>query len=336
MKNAFGFRFWVGIAVSGFFMVLLLRKMDFGQLGGALCAVDYRFVLTAVGLTFVSYALRALRWRYLLICEKRIPLASLYSATIIGYMANNLLPARLGEFIRAYVLAEREGLKTPSVFASLVIDRLCDGFTVLLILVATLFTLRLPGGLADAERALKLGGLITFLLYSLVLLFLFLLKRRTNRTLALVTRLLKPFPPSWGGRVVPLLASFVAGIRISSRGRHVGAILATSLMIWLFCTLPVDMILRGFGIQLPITASMFIIVLLVFAVMVPASPGYIGTYHYACFKGLSLFGIAEPTSVSIALLIHATSFFPVVLAGFFHLWCGGISLGSARGAGGEP
>lgn len=336
MKNAFGLKFWVGIAVSGFFMVLLLKNMDFARLGRALWTVDYRYVLVAVGFTFVSYALRALRWRYLLICEKRVPLPSLYTATIVGYMANNLLPARLGEFIRAYVLADREGLQTPSVLASLVIDRLCDGFTVLLILTATLFSLHLPGGMADAERALKLGGLVTFLLYSLVLLFLFLLKRRTSQTLALVTRLVQPFPSSWGGRIVPVLASFVAGIRISVRGRHVGAILATSLLIWLFCTLPVDMILRGFGIQLPITASMFIIVLLVFAVMVPASPGYIGTYHYACFKGLSLFGIPEATSISIAFLIHATSFFPVVLAGFFHLWCGGASLGMARSAKGEP
>ena len=98
-------KFWLGIGVSIFFMALLFRKIDFHQLATALAAVDYRFIVLAVVFTFVSYFLRAVRWRYLLIPEKLIPLSSLYPATIIGYMANNLLPARMGEFVRAYVLA---------------------------------------------------------------------------------------------------------------------------------------------------------------------------------------------------------------------------------------
>ena len=95
----------------------------------------------------------------------------------------------------------------------------------------------------------------------------------------------------------------------------------------------VDLVLQGFDVHLPITASMFILVLLVFAVMVPASPGYIGTYHYACYKGLSAFGIPESTAVSIALVIHGIGFFPVIIAGFYHLWRNKISLNTIRKAG---
>ena len=109
-------------------------------------------------------------------------------------MANNVLPARLGEFVRAYILAQREGLQTPAVFASLVIDRLFDGFTVMLILLFTLFTLRLPQGLSEAETVLKTGGVVTFVLYAGVVAFLILLKRQTMRTLAWTALLLKPFP----------------------------------------------------------------------------------------------------------------------------------------------
>jgi len=335
VKCGVDFKFWVGIAVSVFFAVILLGKVDFSRLAAAFRLVDCRFVLLAVAFTFINYFLRAVRWRYLLISEKPIPLASLYPATIIGYMANSLLPARLGELVRAYVLAEREGLETPRVFASLVMDRLWDGFTVLLILVVTLVTLRLPRGMADAERALQVGGTMTFLLYVGVVLFLVMLKRRTPAALSLVKRLLKPFPRQVAERVTPMLGSFAAGIGMSPAGGHVGAVAASSLLIWTFCVLPVDMILRGFGVHLPFTASMFIIVLLVFAVMVPASPGYIGTYHYACFKGLSLFGIDDNTSISIALLVHGTSFFPVILAGFYHLWSGRVSLARAVSGNGE-
>ena len=137
MKIKIDLKFWSGIVISLFFMLMLLGKIDFNQLWTALLRVDYRFIVLAVVANFASYLLRAVRWHYLLIPEKRIPLSSLYSATIIGYMANNLLPARLGEFIRAYILAQKEGLQTATVFASLVIDRLFDGFTVMLILLFT-------------------------------------------------------------------------------------------------------------------------------------------------------------------------------------------------------
>lgn len=333
MKSRFDLKFWLGVGVSLFFMALLFRRIDFDQLWAALVVVDYRFILLAVVCTFASYFLRAVRWHYLLIPEKRIPLSSLYPATIIGYMANNVLPARLGEFVRAYVLAQREGLQTPAVFASLVIDRLFDGFTVMLILLLTLVTLRLPQGLADAETVLRTGGVVTFVLYAGVLAFLFLLKRQTMRTLAWTGSLLKPFPRRLTERLIPLLGSFIGGIRMSSRGWHIAAVLASSLAVWLFCVIPVDMVLQGFGIQLPISASMFILVLLVFAVMVPASPGFVGTYHYACFKGLSAFGIAESTAVSIALVLHGISFFPVIIAGFYHLWRSKMSLRGLGSAG---
>lgn len=331
MRYKIDMKFWAGIAISVFFMAMLLRKVDFNQLWAALVKVDYRYILLAVVCTFISYFLRAVRWHYILIPEKQIELSSLYSATIIGYMANNLLPARLGEFVRSYVLAQREGLHPAAVFASLVIDRLFDGFTVILILLVTLCTLQLPRGLAEAETVLQTGGVITFGLYTAVVVFLLLLKRRTMVTLAFLSVLLKPFPQKFSDRLIPLLGSFIGGIRMSSKGRHIFAVLLTSLSLWIFCVIPVDMILQGFDIHLPIAASMFILVLLVFAIMVPASPGYIGTYHYACYKGLAAFGVPESTAVSIALVIHAIGFFPVIVAGLYYIWKHKLSLNELQG-----
>lgn len=332
VRTKIDLKFWLGIAVSLFFMLLLFKKIDFRSLITAFKSADYRYVFMAICFTLFSYFLRAVRWRYLLILEKSIPLSSLYSATIIGYMANNLLPARLGEFVRAYTLAQKERLETPAVFASLVIDRLFDGFTVLLLLLVTLFTLRMPAGMEDAALALKTGGVVMFLLYCGVILFLYLLKRQTMRTLSAVGFFLKPFPRRLSDRLLPLLGSFIGGIRLSPRGGHYAALVAVSVGIWLFCLLPVDMTLRSFNIHLPLTASMFILILLVFAVMVPASPGFIGTYHYACYKGLSVFGVPEATSVSIALVMHGTGFFPVIFAGLYYLWKNKISLNELQGA----
>ncbi|MDD2900171.1 MAG: lysylphosphatidylglycerol synthase transmembrane domain-containing protein [Desulfuromonadaceae bacterium] len=324
-------KFWLGIGVSLFFMALLFRKIDFHLLAAALRSANYLYVILAVGVTFVSYFMRAVRWRYLLIHEKNIPVPSLYQATIIGYMANNLLPARLGEFVRAYTLAQREHLETPAVFASLVIDRLFDGCTVLILLLVTLFTMQLPGGMEDAAQALRAGGVIMFFFYCGVVLFMYLLKRQTVRTLSAVSYILRPFPKSISERCIPLLGSFIGGIRLSPRGGHVASLLLTSVGIWCMCVLSVDMTLQSFDIHLPMTASMFILILLVFAVMVPASPGFIGTYHYACYKGLSIFGIPETLSVSIALIMHGTSFFPVIFAGMYYLWKNKLSLTELQG-----
>jgi uncharacterized protein (TIRG00374 family) len=332
VKKGFDIKFWLGISVSIFFMALLFKDIDFNMLWSVLIKVDYRFIVLAVIFNFISFYFRAVRWHYLLIPEKRIQLSSLYSATVIGYMANNLLPARLGEFVRAYTLAQREGLQTPAVFASLVIDRLFDGFTVMLILLFTIFTLRLPQGISNAETVLRTGGIVTFILYLGVIVFLILLKHQTIRTLAWTSILLKPFPQQLSDRIIPLLGSFIGGIRMSSKGGHIAAVLFSSLTVWLFCVIPVEMVLLGFGIHLPITASMFILVLLVFAVMVPASPGYIGTYHSACFMGLSAFGIAKSTALSIALVLHGIGFFPVIIAGFYYLWKNKISLNTVRKA----
>ncbi|MDD2540660.1 MAG: lysylphosphatidylglycerol synthase transmembrane domain-containing protein [Desulfuromonadaceae bacterium] len=331
MRTKFDLKFWIGIAVSLFFMVLLFNKIDFRLLGAALRSADYRYVFLAVCSTFFSYFLRALRWRYLLIPEKLIPLTSLYPATIIGYMANNLLPARLGEVVRAYTLAHQEQLETPAVFASLVIDRLFDGFTVLLLLLVTLFTIQFPAGMEDAALALRAGGTFMFLFYGGVIIFLYLLKRQTMRTLSIVGYVMKPFPARVSDKLIPLLGSFIGGIRLSQRLGHIAALVATSAAIWLFCLLSVDLTLLSFNIHLPITAAMFILILLAITVMVPAAPGFIGTYHYACYKALSVFGVAKTASVSIALVMHGTGFFPVIIVGLYYLWKYKISFKELQG-----
>lgn len=325
-KAGFDKRLWIGIGISAALLVMLFRQIDGRQVLAAFRSMDYRYLVPSIFLTFVSYYCRAIRWRYLLLPQKSTSLGNLFPATIVGYMANNLLPARLGEFVRAYVLAEKEQLDSSSVFATLVLDRLFDGFTVLLILVLTFFTVRLPEGMEQVQEGLKLGGYVTLALYVGVIAFLVLLKRRTHWTLNLLGRLLRPFPARVAEKIIPLLGSFISGIRMSSRPAELVALLVSSLVIWSTAIWPVDLVLRSFGISLPVTASMLIMVFLVFAVMVPASPGYVGTYHAACVYGLLAFNVQREMALSVALVMHGINFFPVILAGFYYLWRDNISL----------
>lgn len=322
--------FWGGLACSVLLLVLLLRKIDLSTLLDALGRLELRYLAAAILLTFFSFGMRAVRWRYLLILERPLPLVSLYAATIIGYMANNLFPARLGEFIRAWVLAERERLPGATVFASLVIDRLFDGLSVMVMLAFVLLNVQLPPDMEQAALMLRVGGLSALVFYLAVMGVLVLLKLRPVATLRVVGALLRPFPHSVTERVIPLAGNFLDGVRLSRNSGHLLAILGSSLLIWVSATLPIQLILYGFGIQLPLSASFFIMVLLVFAVMVPAAPGYIGTYHLACYTGLAAFGLSDSQAVSIALVVHGVGFFPVTLAGLFHVWQQGFSLGALR------
>ena len=319
-KHKLDYKLWVGIAISAFFLFLLFRKIDFDKLMAAFRQLDYRYIPPALVLTFVSYFLRAVRWKFLLMPIKNTRLANLFSSTLIGYMANNLLPARLGEFVRAYSLGKKEGIGTSAVFASLVLDRLCDGFTVLLVLLITFFTIHLPAGMERIQGGLVTGGYVTFALYLAVLAFLTLLKRRTEWTVRLVSRIINPVSARFSEQMASLMRSFISGIRVPGKLSQQAAILVSSLLIWASAIWPVDLVLRSFGVTLPIQASMFIMVFLVFAVMVPASPGYVGTYHFACVTALSAFNIGPEQALSIALVIHGLSFFPVIAAGLYFLW----------------
>jgi uncharacterized protein (TIRG00374 family) len=214
-----------------------------------------------------------------------------------------------------------------------VIDRLFDGFSVLLILVVTFFTIKLPSGMEKVQQGLVTGGYVTLALYLVVIAFLVFLKRATSRTLHIVGLFLKPFPKALGDRVIPLLGSFISGIRLTSRPGELVALLVSSAIIWLTAAWPIDLILKAFGIALPFTASLFILVFLVFAVMVPASPGYVGTYHAACMYGLMAFNFPKEQALSFALVVHAVSFFPVIFYGFFFLWCDRISFSVIKSAG---
>lgn len=324
-------KFWLGIGVSAFFLFLMFRSIDGAGLLAALREMDGRFLVPAVASTLLSYYLRAWRWKLLLETEKDASMRNLFHATTIGYMANNLLPARIGELVRVYVLGEREGIDKGTVFASLVLDRLFDGFSVLCILLLTLFTLRLPGDDGGVRTALVTGGYLTVAAYLTVLGFLILLKRRTAATLRFAGKLLKPLPARVSEKVVPLLDSFIGGIRLSSRPGNLAGLAISSVLIWLFAVWPIDLALRSFDVVLPLTASLFIMVLLVVAVMLPASPGYIGTYHYACFKALTFYGVSGEQAMAVALVIHALNFFPITFLGLYYLARDRMSLSGLGG-----
>ena len=209
MKN---WRLWLGLAVSVGFIALALRGQDLGQVRRALGEADYRFLPPALVLYFAGVWVRALRWQALLSPVRRLSVRTLFPIVVIGYMANNILPWRIGEFVRGYVLRERAGIATSASLATIAVEWICDGLTMLaFLLFASLFV-----PLDDELRRIAWGAATVFGILLLVLIAIVASDALRGRLLALIAR---PLPAALAGRLVGLVESFVGGLRILRSGR---------------------------------------------------------------------------------------------------------------------
>lgn len=301
------------MAFSGIFLYLAFRRVDVLTVGHTLRQAKYGWLFPATALTFLSFYLRAHRWRYLLESIKWITLSSSFSATMIGFMANNLLPARLGEFVRAYVIGRREAISRSASFATIVVERLFDGFTLVLCLVA-------PLPLISAPRWIKVGGATAFGVYVVALGMLLFLKTRTDVATKGVEVVLRRLPGGLSDTLKGVLSGFTEGLATLSKGPHLGRIVSLSLLVWIAATLAIYCVFEAFALNLPIYAAFLLQGILALGVMIPSSPGYVGTIQLGCVMGLALFGVSKDVALSLSLVFHISQFVPITLIGLFYLW----------------
>jgi uncharacterized protein (TIRG00374 family) len=316
---------WVGIGVSFVLIVYLFSRVDYGRLWLSLATADVPLLLAAAALLVGTLAIRAWRWQYLLKPLKRVGFSSSMSATSIGMMANMILPIRLGEIVRAAVLGYREGIDRSASFATVVVDRLLDGFTILLILTVLLLTAPLP--LEQGwEGNLRWGGVLFFVLYLGVFALLFYLQRAPAQILYRLQRLCSGLPTRWVENLCRFVESFSGGLHILNRTESLCQIVVSSLILWGMMGLYNYFVVLAFELDLPLTVGFLLLVTQAAAVMIPSSPGFVGTHHAASFACLSLFGIAPETALSVALVMHAIGYLLSIAVGAIYLWIVGMSL----------
>jgi len=313
-------KFWLGIAIGGLFLFLAFRGIDFQELENALKGVNYVILIPASLLTILSVLVRAFRWHYLLQPIRKISKRSLFSATMIGLMANNLFPARLGEFVRAYVIGEKESISKSASFATIVLERIFDGITVLLFLSAVLllYSFPLPDWMRNA--AYFASGIYLFALG-----FLILLKVKTQKVLQFIQFITKPLPEKIRTGLIHILNSFIHGLQILHDFKNIIIVSLLSLLVWLPIGYIIHVLLHSFGIHLPIYASFFLLVLICIGVMIPSAPGYVGTIQLICVAVLGIFDVARSQALSFSFLFHITQFVPITVIGLILFFAEGFS-----------
>ena len=319
-------RTFLTLAVSAVFLVLAVWNFHFDEFWAVLRHLNPLYFLPALAAYFCSFLFRTLRWQVMLKPTKAIPARSLFRYLVIGYMANNLLPARLGEIVRAYVTGNSESMSRSAAFASVLIERLFDGLTIVMILIVLMLFAGLGQGwlhtTAWISASLFVGGL--FVLY--------LMSRYRNGFMAISERMLKRLPGPMTAKLNHILQRFVTGLSLLYAPRAFFLSLAMSFFVWASEVMVYIVYLKAFEIEAPITAACLALVVVNLSSLIPSSPSYIGVFQYACIAALEIFGVGATAAFTFSVAVHSTQVIPITLLGLYFLSRMGLSLGEIRKA----
>jgi hypothetical protein len=306
--------------VSAVFLWLALRGLRPDELWGALRGARYGWLIPGIAAYFVGVWARAWRWHYLLRPLQRVPLRSAFPVVAIGYMGNNIYPARAGEVLRAYVLRRREGVPMSASLATIVVERAFDGIVMLAFVFLNLPELAratADSGLVGDIRSLAVLGAAAFLLAVLAFLFMAVYQPQAERAIAwLAQRLL---PARWRGQAEGLARRFLSGLASLRSGRDTLMVFGTSVVIWLFETLKYWLVMHAFPFQVSFFALMLMNGIVNLATTIPSAPGYLGTFDAPGIAVLVAYGVERATAAGYTLVLHAALWLPITALGAYYL-----------------
>lgn len=320
---------WLGIVISALFLILALRGVDLPAAWRATLTTQKGYLLAGWGCLLVSYLVRSWRWRIILVPIRQVPLWSVLRVFMAGFLANNVLPARMGEIVRAYALGQTAQLSTAAALGTIAVERVFDVAMALLLLAGGAAF----GLLGSVGNSLWLGGMLVGVL-ALGLLILALWGEPLSD---LLERVVGRLSPSWGRRLADLARSFVQGLR--SIGSVVRALRVAfwSAASWGLFMAYAYFVLMAFGLSISLAGAAFLLGLAGLGVSIPSAPGSVGTLEYAYILGLQLLGIGDDTTrASFALTYHVLEWVTTCVLGLVCLGQLGLSLGQVSTMAAEP
>jgi glycosyltransferase 2 family protein len=318
----------LAVAMLGWF----LRGADLRAVWAEIQGGRLDLLVVAVLLTGTTYFFRALRWQYLLRPLGHAPFGEAFKATVIGFAVSTLLPARAGEVVRPYLLAKRAGFRFTSTFATILLERLLDLLTVLLLFG---FYVLFHNPVARAEHAavyaaLKSGGLVAAVGAVAGLAFTMVIAGHPDTLAAWALKVERVLPARFAAAMAHVVRTFLEGLAIVRQPRRLAVAGLLSLPLWLSIAGPICLTSRAFHIDISYPDAFLLMAILVVGVAVP-TPGSVGGFHKAYQIGaVAFFGAANDRAVGAALVLHAISFLPVTIAGSIFLAQEGLSLGRVR------
>ena len=318
-------QFWLGVLISIVFIWLALRGLRLDQFWGAVQSANYWWLLPGIAVYFVAVWARAWRWHYLLRPIKNIPTRTVFPITTIGYMGNNIYPARAGEVLRAVILKRKEGVSVSASLATIVVERIFDGVVMLGFVFVNLPELaRLTSNsgfvgniqqVAVIGTAVFLGALLLFLLAAM---FPAVSARLGTRV---IDRLL---PERTRPGVTALMHRFLDGLASLRSPLNILMVFVTSIIIWLLETGKYWFVMQAFNFQVSFFALMLMNGIVNLATTIPSAPGYIGTFDAPGIAVLTAYGVDQATAAGYTLVLHVALWLPITLLGAYFLTREGV------------
>lgn len=305
----------VGTGISLVFLYVAFRGQDFGDIRDALGEVNLAWTVPALVLYFVGVWVRAIRWAILMRPLARVTARQLFPIVVVGYMANNVLPLRAGELVRSVVLRQRLGIRKSSALATIAIERIFDGVTMLtFMLVATAFV--------SFTSQLENLAVIAFVLFAVLLVGLVVLTFGGSLVDRMLQAVLGPMPDQLAERVERMANSFLHGLGVLQKRRDLALVAALSFAAWSFEASMYWVLAIGFGgslrESLGVAETLLTTGVANMATLIPSSPGYVGQFEYGVKLVLNgALGIPVGSALAYAILLHALLYFPVTIWGIW-------------------
>ena len=315
-------RLWLGLLGTVLFLGLFFWRTDLGELADALGQANYWWAIPAVALWFLSAGFRSLRWHYLLRGVRSLATGSLYPVVIIGYMANNLLPLRTGELVRAYVLGERHGVSKMSALGTIAVERLFDGLVLVTFLV-------LVGAFVGLDSTLRLLAASTAVLFSLGFAAFLWLASSRPRADRFIDSLLRLAPQRLRQPGHEWASAFVEGLASLQRPSLAAAVLGISVLAWLLEALMYYLVGLSFDIGEAFPTYLMVAGAANLAISLPSTSGGIGPFELLARETLTFVGVSSSLASAYAIALHGLLVLPVIAAGLLFLWGINLSLGQA-------
>ena len=310
------FYFLLGIVISAVFVWALFRNIDFGDLWGALKGANYLWLIPNILLIVLTMYQRAYRWRFMVAPIGRVPYSKLLAATCIGFMANNVLPLRLGEFVRAYSLAMQHKQITKSAsLATIFVERMVFDLVALLLIFGVVLGL----SHLSLDESMRYGLSIAIAAALVGLVFIMVMALKPVQTTNLLTRYLFMIPEGGKQFIQRVIMKFARGLEFLTHRDAVVKVAFHTLLIWILMGVSNLFVFRAFGLDLPLDASFVVLVVVSVSILVPSSPGFIGVYHAGAVWAMMAYGYTKSEVLPCAIVLHAAQYIVVTLMGFYFL-----------------
>jgi hypothetical protein len=315
----------LGALISLLFIWLALRGLQLHEFLNAVRGANYWWLIPGIAVYFAGVWVRAWRWHYLLGPVKKVPTVTMFPITTIGYMGNNIYPARAGEVLRAVVLKRRAGVSVSASLATIIVERIFDGVVMLGFVFVNLPELAKLTGASGFVGNIQQAALIgTGVFLGALGVFLIAAMFPQTAAKAGLRGIQLLIPSRLHGKIIGIMSKFLDGLASLRSPFNVLMVFFTSVLIWLLETGKYWFVMHAFDFNVSFFALMLMNGIVNLATTIPSAPGYIGTFDAPGIAVLTAYGVEHSVAAGYTLVLHVALWVPITLLGAYYLAREGI------------